>query len=74
MSAADLERLLEEGHKDARKGGEKPLFEGERNPETGETGGPKTDPLKYGDYSFNGRGIFSFFHAIECGLWLGWFR
>lgn len=35
--------------------GEKPLFEGEVNPKTGEVGGPKTDPLKYGDYAYNGR-------------------
>lgn len=32
-----------------------PEFEGEVNPKTGERGGPKQDPLKYGDYSFNGR-------------------
>lgn len=32
-----------------------PEFEGDKNPETGEIGGPKQDPLKYGDYSFNGR-------------------
>lgn len=30
-------------------------FEGEKNPETGEIGGPKQDPLRHGDYSFNGR-------------------
>lgn len=30
-------------------------FEGEVNPETGEIGGPKQDPLRHGDYSFNGR-------------------
>ncbi|KAK9473212.1 uncharacterized protein V1510DRAFT_415428 [Dipodascopsis tothii] len=30
-------------------------FEGDRNPVTGEIGGPKQDPLKHGDYSFNGR-------------------
>lgn len=33
----------------------KPDFEGNRNPKTGEIGGPKQDPLKHGDYSFNGR-------------------
>ncbi|CCD23510.1 Sdh8p NDAI_0B04760 [Naumovozyma dairenensis CBS 421] len=32
-----------------------PEFEGDVNPKTGEKGGPKQDPLKYGDYSFNGR-------------------
>lgn len=30
-------------------------FEGDVNPKTGEIGGPKQDPLKHGDYSFNGR-------------------
>ncbi|KAF5094594.1 hypothetical protein D0Z00_003478 [Geotrichum galactomycetum] len=33
----------------------KPDFEGEKNPVTGEIGGPKQDPLRHGDYSFNGR-------------------
>ncbi|KAL7270114.1 hypothetical protein RUND412_007190 [Rhizina undulata] len=33
----------------------KPEFEGERNPKTGEIGGPKNDPLRHGDWSFNGR-------------------
>lgn len=32
-----------------------PEFEGEKNPKTGEIGGPKQDPLRHGDYSFNGR-------------------
>ncbi|KAK9458782.1 uncharacterized protein V1516DRAFT_681937 [Lipomyces oligophaga] len=32
-----------------------PEFEGEVNPKTGEIGGPKQDPLRHGDYSFNGR-------------------
>lgn len=32
-----------------------PEFEGDVNPKTGERGGPKQDPLRYGDYSFNGR-------------------
>lgn len=32
-----------------------PEFEGERNPETGEIGGPKQDPLRHNDWSFNGR-------------------
>ena len=32
-----------------------PEFEGDVNPETGEIGGPKQDPLRHGDYSFNGR-------------------
>lgn len=33
----------------------KPEFEGNKNPVTGEVGGPKQDPLRHGDYSFNGR-------------------
>ncbi|KAK6535344.1 putative mitochondrial protein, conserved [Orbilia ellipsospora] len=46
---------VQQQHPDLLKGGEKPLFEGDRNPVTGEVGGPKTDPVKYGDWSFNGR-------------------
>ncbi|KAK9477474.1 hypothetical protein V1514DRAFT_333761 [Lipomyces japonicus] len=30
-------------------------FEGDVNPKTGEIGGPKQDPLRHGDYAFNGR-------------------
>jgi hypothetical protein len=30
-------------------------FEGEKNPVTGEVGGPKTEPTKHGDWSFAGR-------------------
>lgn len=32
-----------------------PEFEGEVNPKTGEVGGPKQDPLKHNDWSYNGR-------------------
>lgn len=32
-----------------------PEFEGDVNPKTGEIGGPKQDPLRHGDWSFNGR-------------------
>jgi hypothetical protein len=32
-----------------------PAFEGDRNPVTGEVGGPKTEPLVHGDWSFGGR-------------------
>lgn len=32
-----------------------PEFEGDVNPETGEVGGPKQNPLRHGDWSFNGR-------------------
>lgn len=32
-----------------------PEFEGDTNPKTGEIGGPKQDPIRHGDWSFNGR-------------------
>lgn len=32
-----------------------PEFEGDVNPVTGERGGPKQDPLKHSEWSFNGR-------------------
>ncbi|KAH9886413.1 hypothetical protein F4778DRAFT_786800 [Xylariomycetidae sp. FL2044] len=38
--------------------GAPPEFEGDTNPKTGEVGGPKNEPLRWGaegDYSFNGR-------------------
>lgn len=38
--------------------GAKPEFEGEKNPKTGEVGGPKNEPLRWGgsgDWSYNGR-------------------
>ncbi|KAL0640717.1 hypothetical protein Q9L58_000021 [Maublancomyces gigas] len=41
-------------HPDARRGAA-PEFEGDTNPKTGEVGGPKNDPLRHGDYSYNGR-------------------
>ena len=47
----------EELHPNVRRGAP-PEFEGERNPRTGETGGPKNDPLRWGggvDWSYNGR-------------------
>jgi len=47
----------EELHADVRRGA-KPEFEGERNPKTGESGGPKNEPLRWGgnvDWSYNGR-------------------
>ena len=47
----------EELHPDIRRGA-RPEFEGDRNPRTGETGGPKNDPLRWGggvDWSYNGR-------------------
>jgi len=47
----------EEVHPDVRRG-PKPEFEGDRNPKTGETGGPKNEPLRWGgnvDWSYNGK-------------------
>ena len=47
----------EELHPDIRRG-VLPEFEGERNPKTGESGGPKNEPLRWGggvDWSYNGR-------------------
>ncbi|KAL9607701.1 MAG: hypothetical protein Q9167_007410 [Letrouitia subvulpina] len=47
----------EELHPDVRRG-TKEEFEGDRNPKTGEVGGPKNEPLRWGgnvDWSYNGR-------------------
>ena len=44
-------------HPDVRRGA-KPEFEGDINPKTGEMGGPKNEPLRWGggvDWSYNGR-------------------
>ncbi|KAF3394623.1 Succinate dehydrogenase assembly factor 4 [Penicillium rolfsii] len=44
-------------HPDAPQG-LKPEFEGEKNPKTGEVGGPKNEPLRWGaggDWSYGGR-------------------
>jgi hypothetical protein len=47
----------EELHPNVRRGA-LPEFEGEINPKTGEVGGPKNEPLRWGvtgDWSYNGR-------------------
>ncbi|TQS34587.1 hypothetical protein Golomagni_05023 [Golovinomyces magnicellulatus] len=50
----------QDSHPDIRRGS-KPEFQGERNPITGEIGGPKNEPLRWGstgergDWSYNGR-------------------
>jgi hypothetical protein len=47
----------EELHPHIRRGA-KPEFEGDINPKTGEVGGPKNEPLRWGavgDWSYNGR-------------------
>ncbi|KAI1204471.1 DUF1674-domain-containing protein [Annulohypoxylon truncatum] len=57
-SAAETPALADEfGSVPLRKGAP-PEFEGDVNPKTGEVGGPKNEPLRWGpggDYSFNGR-------------------
>lgn len=53
-SAANLTASAEELHPDARR--PPPAeFSGDRNPQTGEIGGPKTEPTKHGDWSYGGR-------------------
>lgn len=47
----------EELHPNVRRGAT-PEFEGEKNPSTGEVGGPKNEPLRWGaagEWSYNGR-------------------
>ncbi|PNS16948.1 hypothetical protein CAC42_4912 [Sphaceloma murrayae] len=47
----------EELHPNIRRGAP-PEFQGEKNPKTGEVGGPKNEPLRWGhggDWSYNGR-------------------
>ena len=47
----------DELHPDIKRGA-KPEFEGDVNPKTGEVGGPKNEPLRWGekgDWSYNGR-------------------
>jgi Protein of unknown function (DUF1674) len=47
----------EELHPDVKRGAP-PEFEGDRNPKTGEIGGPKNEPLRWGaagEWSYNGR-------------------
>lgn len=47
----------EELHPNVRRGAP-PEFEGDTNPKTGEVGGPKNEPLRWGvqsDWSYNGR-------------------
>ncbi|KIM30400.1 hypothetical protein M408DRAFT_51756, partial [Serendipita vermifera MAFF 305830] len=43
-----------ERHPDARKP-VPPEFIGEVNPKTGEVGGPKREPVKFGDWSYGGK-------------------
>ncbi|KAK9448286.1 uncharacterized protein V1518DRAFT_418540 [Limtongia smithiae] len=50
-----MKKLSSDGFHPDYAGRTIPEFEGEVNPKTGEVGGPKQDPLRHGDYSFNGR-------------------
>ncbi|KAK2758329.1 putative mitochondrial protein, conserved [Arachnomyces sp. PD_36] len=53
VEIADGEELHPHIHQGAR-----PEFEGDKNPKTGEVGGPKNEPLRWGgegDWSYNGR-------------------
>jgi hypothetical protein len=53
-STGNIGESGEELHPDMRR----PVqaeFQGDRNPVTGEVGGPKTEPTKHGDWSFGGR-------------------
>lgn len=55
--AASSEEINQMMHPDA-VAGVKPEFEGEKNPKTGEVGGPKNEPLRWGsqgDWSYGGR-------------------
>lgn len=53
-SAEEVETSASELHKDLRTGA-RPEFEGEKNPTTGEVGGPKNDPLRHSEWTYNGR-------------------
>lgn len=56
-ATATLEDELAQRAVPLRKGAP-PEFEGDVNPKTGEVGGPKNEPLRWGaggDYSYNGR-------------------
>jgi hypothetical protein len=58
-SAGETKRIPEgeEVHPNLRRGAP-PEFEGDINPKTGEVGGPKVEPQRWGatgDYSYNGR-------------------
>jgi hypothetical protein len=54
VTEQEIEVSESDVHKDLRKGA-KPEFEGEVNPKTGEVGGPKNDPLRYSEWTYNGR-------------------
>lgn len=52
-TSADGEEKTE-FHPDIRRG-PPPEFKGDRNPKTGENGGPKTEPVKWNEWSYGGR-------------------
>ncbi|KAK4049436.1 hypothetical protein OIV83_004169 [Microbotryomycetes sp. JL201] len=53
-AAAPVDDELLTMHPDLRKK-PTPQFDGDTNPETGEVGGPKREPLTHGDWSYGGR-------------------
>ncbi|KAJ4422035.1 hypothetical protein N0V82_003331 [Gnomoniopsis sp. IMI 355080] len=56
-AAVNTSTVSEELPTSVRRGA-KPEFEGDKNPKTGEVGGPKNEPLRWGsggDWSYNGR-------------------
>ncbi|VUC27634.1 unnamed protein product [Clonostachys rosea] len=57
-AAAAAAPVVEELGDGGLQRGAKPEFEGDVNPKTGEVGGPKNEPLRWGDksdWSYNGR-------------------
>lgn len=53
-SAGGESEPQQEFHPDIRRG-PPPEFQGDRNPKTGEVGGPKTEPVKWNEWSYGGR-------------------
>jgi hypothetical protein len=53
-TTGNIDEQGNELHPDMRKS-TKAEFTGEKNPVTGEVGGPKTEPTRHGDWSFGGR-------------------
>jgi hypothetical protein len=54
VNEKEIEISENELHPDVRRGA-KPEFEGDKNPVTGEIGGPKNDPLRHREWTYNGR-------------------
>jgi hypothetical protein len=54
-------------HPDMRKGA-RPKFQGEKNPWTGEVGGPKTEPVAWNDWSYGGGSDLDLWFIVHRGL------